>query len=172
MARSEQSVFSVDTRNDPVVIAVVGRATHRNAPELKEFLVHMLDQGRRELLFDFSRCTGIDSTILGIIAAIGVDVGRRSQPGRITLARLSGRVHEVICNIGLQNLVTVLPERGEDACEVNARPTALTSQRLSEDEQARLVLEAHEQLVDLDPRNSARFQDVIDFLKNRVDPIG
>ena len=38
----------------------------------------------------------------------------------------------------------------------------------SELESARLVLEAHENLVSADETNRAKFQDVLAFLKNRV----
>jgi len=47
--------------------------------------------------------------------------------------------------------------------------TKLHCQRLSEAENARLVLEAHENLVAADETNRTRFQDVLAFLRNRAD---
>ena len=41
--------------------------------------------------------------------------------------------------------------------------------KLSEVENARLVLEAHENLVEIDASNRTKFQDVISFLKNQVE---
>jgi hypothetical protein len=40
----------------------------------------------------------------------------------------------------------------------------------SELEHARLVLQAHENLVTTDESNRSKFQDVLTFLKNRVEP--
>jgi hypothetical protein len=48
--------------------------------------------------------------------------------------------------------------------------TALTGAADRSDmENARLVLEAHENLVAADPANRGKFQDVMAFLRNRVD---
>jgi hypothetical protein len=43
------------------------------------------------------------------------------------------------------------------------------SRELGELEGARLVLEAHENLVAADPTNQGKFQDVLAVLRNRVD---
>jgi diadenosine tetraphosphate (Ap4A) HIT family hydrolase len=46
--------------------------------------------------------------------------------------------------------------------------TPLPTRELSEVEQARLVLEAHESLVEANPETKPNFLDVIDFLKERL----
>lgn len=45
----------------------------------------------------------------------------------------------------------------------------LTSTDKAEVESARMVLQAHENLVEIDESNRTKFQDVISFLKNQVD---
>jgi hypothetical protein len=46
--------------------------------------------------------------------------------------------------------------------------TTLNEQTRSEIESARLMLEAHENLIAADPENAAKFQDVLTFLKSRL----
>lgn len=45
---------------------------------------------------------------------------------------------------------------------------ALKPEERTEPEHARLVLEAHENLVSVDDGNRSKFQDVLAFLRNRV----
>jgi len=42
-------------------------------------------------------------------------------------------------------------------------------ERMSQIENARLVLQAHENLVEVDASNKTKFQDVISFLKSQMD---
>ena len=49
------------------------------------------------------------------------------------------------------------------------RAAPLECKNRTEIETARLVLEAHENLVSADEANRTKFQDVLSFLRNRVD---
>jgi hypothetical protein len=71
-------------------------------------------------------------------------------------------------NLGLHRLLVVDP--GPGAPPVDNCRTALDEAQRSEIETARLVLEAHENLVKADEVNRNKFQDVLTFLRNRVDP--
>jgi hypothetical protein len=59
-------------------------------------------------------------------------------------------------------------DMGDGAVNAQACQTALDCKKLSEIENARLVLEAHETLGDVDEANRAKFQDVVTFLRARV----
>jgi hypothetical protein len=73
---------------------------------------------------------------------------------------------ELIRNLGLHRLLTVdMETSGVNSTEF----AALTSVPLKgELENARMVLAAHENLVAADEANRAKFQDVLSFLKSRV----
>jgi hypothetical protein len=81
---------------------------------------------------------------------------------------LGERNHELVCNLGLQNLLTIgedIPE-SPDAADAAAF-SALKNVAVSD---VKNVLNAHENLVKADTQNAAKFQDVIAFLKNQVEP--
>ncbi|HEY8932260.1 MAG TPA: STAS domain-containing protein [Rariglobus sp.] len=166
MADATKPTFLVDTSSDPVAIRIEGRASFQNSACLQEFFTALLAQGRRRFVMDFAHCTSMDSTFLGVLAGVALQLRKQTPPGSLVLCRLGPRNLELVRNLGLHRLLTVDTE----AVDVNLNaPSALpcVSDR-GELESARLVLAAHENLVIADEANRAKFQDVLAFLKNRV----
>jgi hypothetical protein len=74
---------------------------------------------------------------------------------------------ELVRNLGLHKLLTIdASDAGAAADNCN---TPLECADRDELENARLVLEAHENLVSADESNRGKFQDVLVFMKNRVE---
>lgn len=165
MPDTGKPVYLVDTHADPVVVRIEGRASFQNSACLRDFMAEMARQGRRRFVLDFLHCTSMDSTFLGVLAGAALEL-RKQADASFVLARLGPRNLELIRNLGLHRILTVdAPEGGLDF-EVCDRP--LSSGEHSEQENTRLVLEAHENLIAADEHNRAKFQDVLTFLKNRV----
>lgn len=158
-------VYLVDAYSDPVVVRVTGRACFQNSACLREFVTEMLHQGKRRFVLDFQHCTSMDSTFLGVLAGMALEL-KKQQGGSLVLVRMGARNLELVRNLGLHRLLTV--DAGETAPSVDRCNTALQCVDQTELEHARLVLEAHENLVNIDESNRAKFQDVLAFLKNRV----
>ena len=160
-------VYFVDPYSDPVLVRIEGRANFQNGACLRDFITEMLRQGKKRFVIDFCHCTSMDSTFLGVLAGIALEIRKLPQKGSLVLTRLSHRNLELVHNLGLQRLVTVDTSAGgvnSDACD-----TPLTGSERGELENARLVLEAHESLVTADESNRGKFQDVLVFMKNRVE---
>lgn len=167
MPDSAKPTFLVDAGADPVAICIVGRASFANSASLKEFFAEMIRQGKSRFTVDFQQCSGMDSTFLGVLAGTAIELRRRKPAGSLTLTQVGERNLELIRNLGLHRLTTVLGgEAPAAACGDQALPTVAKS----ESENARLVLEAHENLIAADPSNAAKFQDVLLFLRNRIEP--
>ena len=161
------SVYLVDAYSDPVVVRISGRACFQNSVCLRDFISEMLRQDKTRFVFDFLHCTSMDSTFLGVLAGIALELKKRPGGGSLVLARLGPRNLELVRNLGLHRLLTVDSgdyqmgfSKGEKALECPPDQSEL--------DQARLVLEAHENLVSADEANRSKFQDVLAFLKNRV----
>jgi hypothetical protein len=81
--------------------------------------------------------------------------------------RVGTRNLELVRNLGLHRLLAVegaeLPQTSGQVVE------GLECADRSELDNARLALEAHENLVAADERNRSKFQDVLVFLKTRVE---
>jgi anti-anti-sigma factor len=161
-------VYLVDAYADPVVVRLEGRACHANSVSLQDFLAQMIGQGKTRFVMDFQNCTSMDSTFLGVLAGAALELRKRNPPGDLVLCRVGHRNLELLRNLGLHRLLTV--DAGDFPMDFGQNTTALDpAPDRSELENARLVLEAHENLVIADPANQGKFQDVLAFLRNRVE---
>lgn len=160
-----KSVYLVDASSDPVAVRIEGRACFQNSACLRNFVTAMLTQGKRRFVLDFQNCASMDSTFLGVLAGTALELKKGGAGGSLVLVRVGERNHELIRNLGLHRLLTI--EAG--AVPVAQCDTALQCAPPSELESARHVLQAHENLVTVDESNRAKFQDVLTFLKNRVE---
>ncbi len=160
-------VFLVDPYSSPVAIRISGRASFQNVVPLKEFLKSSYASGKRDFVFDFSQCSGMDSTVLGVLAGSALELRRLEPKGSLVLSRLNERNLELVRNLGLHRIATV--DTGGALLNGSEASKALSSKQIGELENARLCLEAHENLVAADEENREKFQDVIAYLKNRVE---
>ena len=124
----------------------------------------MLEGEKKEIQINFSHCNGMDSTFLGILAGSALRLNNQTPPGRLSVCQLSERNRELITNLGLQALLHIV----EDAPE---RKDLSQLDRLENKEvdDAAEVLHAHENLIQANSANAAKFEDVISFLKKQVE---
>jgi anti-sigma B factor antagonist len=166
MADVTKPSFLVDTCSDPVAIRIEGRASFQNSPSLNEFFNTLVAQGRTRFVIDFQSCTSMDSTFLGVLAGVALQLRKQPTPGSLVLCRLGERNLELVRNLGLHRLLTV--DTATSAVSTGALSVLPNLPAQGELESARSVLAAHENLVAADAANQAKFQDVLSFLKSRV----
>lgn len=166
MPEPSKPVYLVDAYSDPVVVRIEGRASFQNSGCLRDFIAEMLQRGKTRFVLDFNHCASMDSTFLGVLAGAALELRRAAPQGSLVVARTSQRNLELIRNLGLHRLLTV--DTGDVANAVQCN-TALECKNGNEIETARLVLEAHENLVTADDANRTKFQDVLTFLRRRVE---
>jgi anti-sigma B factor antagonist len=164
---ASKPVYLVDAYSNPVVVRIEGRASFLNSACLRDFMSQMLKSGKNRFVIDFLRCTSMDSTFLGVLAGIALELLKRTPKGSLVLARMGQRNLELIRNLGLHKLLTV--DTAEGSANLEGCDTPLVAATRGELENARLVLEAHENLVSADETNRGKFQDVLVFMKNRVE---
>ena len=150
-----------------MVVRIDGRACFQNSACLKDFVAELVRQGKTRFVLDFLHCTSMDSTFLGVLAGAALELRKTTPPGSLVLARVGPRNLELIRNLGLHRLLTV--DAGDFQMSFDKCDTALQCPDRTELESARMVLEAHESLVAVDETNRGKFQDVLAFLKNRVE---
>ncbi|MFZ0341205.1 MAG: STAS domain-containing protein, partial [Gaiellaceae bacterium] len=160
-------VFLVDAYSDPVVVRIEGRASFLNSASLRDFVTQILKSGKSRFVIDFLRCTSMDSTFLGVLAGFALELRKVVPKGSLVLTRMGQRNLELIRNLGLHKLIVI--DSGEAGSAADACATPLDQAAKGELENARLVLEAHENLVSADETNRGKFQDVLVFMKNRVE---
>ena len=166
MSEKEQPAFLVDAYSDPAIVKVNGRVNFANSGPLRDFFDQVISSGRERFVIDFRNCSGMDSTFLGILAGVALELRKKAPPGRVLLCRLGERNYELIRNLGLHRIMDV--DTGGHS--FRNEPVALPGEKKGpQAEKARMVLEAHENLVKADEDNRSKFQDVIAYLKNQVE---
>lgn len=169
MSDTAKASFLVDATSDPAVVRIQGRASFQNSACLQDFFSELMRQGKSRFVLDFHACTSMDSTFLGVLAGAALQLRKLTPPGSMVLARANPRNLELIRNLGLHRIVTVDMEGAGVNANQAATPLGCDSKQLSELEHARMVLKAHENLVETDESNRGKFQDVLMFLRNRVE---
>jgi anti-anti-sigma factor len=162
-----KSVYLVDAYSDPVVVRIEGRASFQNSGCLRDFITEMFARGKTRFILDFQSCASMDSTFLGVLAGAAIEMRKSAPQGSLVVARAGPRNLELMRNLGLHRLLTI--DTGEAVVSFQNCDTVLLCKRKTEAENARLVLEAHENLVAADEANRTKFQDVLAFLRNRVE---
>ena len=163
MAEDTEPTFVVDVSRRPMLVIIHGRANFLNCSPLRTFFRKMFDKGEREFLLDFSDCTGMDSTFLGILAGSALEAQRETPIGKVQLVGLNDRNLALVNNLGLRRIVTIVEN---SAKEPDIAPTGLSDEEQTEDQKKDMLIEAHEDLVKMDEANLSKFEDLLTFLKN------
>ncbi|HCJ12382.1 MAG TPA: anti-sigma factor antagonist [Opitutae bacterium] len=124
----------------------------------------MLVAGKTHFVVDFYDCKGMDSTFLGILAGLALDLRKKQSDGICMLSRLEGRNLELVQNLGLDKLATVKLEDFSSVTSGNDG-IALAETAVPYEAMKSLILNAHQNLIQADTHNSLKFQDVITFLQ-------
>ncbi len=146
-------------------LKVNGRGSFQNAHFLKDLLEDALAHRERitSACIDLSQCTGLDSTFLGALAGMAIQI--KKCGGTTTIFGASGRNRELLENMGL-NLLVTLKENSEMPCWQTLRKH--NGSVADKESAAAIMLEAHETLAELSQKNQTQFQNVIDYLRKRA----
>lgn len=141
-----------------------GRGTFENSKCVKEFVQRMISKGHSEFVLDLEKCELMDSTFMGTLASVAFSL-RDLDSGLLRVVRANSRNFSLLEGLGLDHLFQLepgLPEPLPSALHKTGNPGS------APDEQRIAILEAHEALIEADPRNAVRFQDVIEYLRLEI----
>jgi anti-sigma B factor antagonist len=164
---STQSSIQVGVANGLVHIRVEGKGSFQNSASLKDFAKEMLARGHREFVVDLAACPLMDSTFMGTLAGIALKLKGCGEKGAIHIVNLNERNQGLLCNLGLDQLLSV--ECTDFSGATSGLPTSFLPTTESDKlVQAKMMLEAHEAVVTANPENEAKFKDVLEFLRSDI----
>jgi anti-anti-sigma factor len=145
-------------------VKVVGRGSFQNAGCLKAFYTKLLNQKTDRFVVDLDACTYLDSTFLGVLLGLGLKL-KMAGNGLLHVLNASPRNLELLKNLGLDRLINIDAKR----TDLNGVPETAYQEMAcpvpTKAEAAPTILEAHENLMEFDPRNIPKFKDVVEFLR-------
>jgi anti-sigma B factor antagonist len=146
-------------------VKVVGRGSFQNSGCFKAFYQQLLKEHVDRFVVDLDACTYMDSTFLGILLGLGLKL-RAAGNGLLHILNASPRNVELLKNLGLDRLINIDTKRVEMNGVVPERKLEeISCPTPSKAEAAPTILEAHEALMEFDPRNVPKFKDVVEFLR-------
>jgi anti-sigma B factor antagonist len=144
-------------------VKVVGRGSFQNSGCLKAFYTQLLNQKVNRFVVDLDACTYLDSTFLGILLGLGLKL-KMGGNGLLHVLNASPRNIELLKNLGLDRLIHIDARRGETK-EPSVAFKEMPCAPQTKAEAGPTILEAHENLMEFDPRNVPKFKDVVEFLR-------
>ncbi len=167
--------ISVGCVNNRVYARVVGRGTFQNSQPLRQFALEKIDQGQEEFVIDLGPCQGMDSTFLGMLAGIGLRLRQNGPTASIHIVNINPHNMHLLQTLGLDRLFVIntadAPASPSDAEYHQLPDTDITQLKhpLDKDETSDLMMEAHDNLVRTDQRNTPRFKELARFLRETTE---
>ncbi|MFA5043940.1 MAG: STAS domain-containing protein [Kiritimatiellia bacterium] len=170
--QSSDPVLEVARQGAVAYLRVMGRATFKAGPVLKQFGTAAIEDGCARIVLDASACEGMDSTFMGVLAGLATRLARQTG-GKMLMLNVPDKLFEVLSTLGLAQLMEC--HRLGAAPEPLVAPP-LAAQVLSPlaaagaDSQTtrRVMLEAHTTLAAVSDANQLRFKDVLAYLREDV----
>jgi anti-sigma B factor antagonist len=100
------------------VIELGGEVDLYTAPEFKERLVQVIEDGKKQLVVDLSKATFIDSTTLGVL--VGGVKRLRTNDGQLSLVCSDRNITKIFEITGLDRVFTIYPTREEAVAKLSS----------------------------------------------------
>lgn len=165
MKASPKSAFLVNSSDISVFILVEGKANFLNANTFKQFIDKSLSKNYTYYIIDFEHCTGMDSTFLGIIAWLGLQIKESENKAYLIVRNLNKRNKELFNNLGLQNFISTEESILDTSSD---SPDQFEALKETERFEAIDILNAHKNLVKARKENASLFKDLISILENKI----
>ena len=148
-----------------------GKGSFLNSPTMKSFGDERIASGERVLVVDLAACTGMDSTFMGTLAGMASRLAV-VEGGVLQIAEAGDRNRRSLEDLGLDFLMQIEPPEANwvgqlDRIRSELKPVQ-AGQSMEQKQRARLVLEAHEVLSDVNEKNAREFANVVGMLKEQI----
>lgn len=145
-----------------VCLKISGRATFVSSVDLNKLVEELVRRGQKHFVFDLTDCVMMDSTFLGVLAGIALNLRDKKETAdcQPQLLNANPRISEVLENLGMAHLFKLVNSKGQ---LTNAYEPAKT-EGASQVEITRTCLQAHRLLMAIQPENVSKFKDVAQFL--------
>lgn len=146
-----------------VWVRIVGRGSFKMGPALKAFASGAIRNGGRRLVVELADCLVMDSTCIGILTGLAMQL--KTMGGAVELRHANGKNRESLATMGLDGLFDMPTVSDPDAMTM---PPLRRLETGLDAATAESILAAHQSLIAAAPENQARFNDVVTQLKEEI----
>lgn len=158
---NKETHYQVHDSPKAAVLQVLQKASYTNCEPVRNFFDTKFNAGQRSFIVDFANCTSVDSTFLGILVRLALNLRNSENSGKLALVNLNGRNLETVKNLGIHRIAEISSHAVESLKDLES---------LSENGQddiacSETIYEAHKTLMNLNEKNLRMFCDVVSFLE-------
>jgi len=136
---------------------ITGLANMNNCMTFQDFSTVLLESGYERVIVDLARCTGMDSTFLGVLAGMATHIEERKAP-LVVIVNASPSNLETLDDVGLTSFVEVHKE-AVDIPEIETY--RIDDDTVPDMDRVEFIKECHEKLICIDERNQQKFGPLI-----------
>lgn len=146
------------------LIRMEGRVTYSTGPSFSAFIDKLFADGPiTDVVVDLSQAEYLDSTTLGLLGKLSNSVHRELNR-KVTVFSPGEDVLTVLSSMGFDTVFTIL--KGGESAPQHLQNIPLEKQ--AEPDRARVILDAHRLLMEMNDANAARFRDVVEALEKEI----
>jgi len=164
----EDSKISAAILENCAVIRVEGRGSFMNSRLLKDFFEKLTQKPCNSFIFDLNECKTMDSTLMGTLAGMAINLKKDDASSRIVLVAPNKQCYRLITTLGLDQILEVRSNFNQDLTGKPFEPIENESD-YSQEEKIIHAIEAHETLIEISPDNEVKFRSVLALLKEDLE---
>lgn len=160
--------MSVAVVDHSAFVKIPGRANFSSSVDFKSLICELRERGFDHFVLDLGDCVTMDSTFLGVLAGFAMrnadESHKQGEPNslRLDLLNPNGRVTDLLENLGVMHMFNIVNQ--ENPCTLLFEPATGERPPVSKLEQAQTCLDAHNNLIKINPNNAIKFTEVARFL--------
>lgn len=171
-SKTENSVScAILDQQHVAVIRVEGRGNFVNSVPVKKLTDKLQKEDQiSDLILDLDHCETMDSTFMGVLAAISMAQVRKGHR-KLIIANANEHCSKLLKTLGISNLLELHASHESNHHIGNAenKLEEVEQDKISHADQICHTLEAHRTLVRADGENEVRFQSVIHYLEKTLE---
>ncbi len=150
------------------IIKLVGAVKYTTiAADFERFIDELVErEDVTSVVIDMRECTYIDSTDLGILARITISQTQKGAQQPILLYTEGSDIGAILNDVGFGRVFNMMLDH--ELASVDLQKIEANGSK-DDLEVAKMMLNAHQLLIDLDDGNGEKFSTVVDIMKQNVD---
>jgi anti-anti-sigma factor len=142
-----------------------GELRYTNATGMDDFIKRLFSNKVHceQIVIDLNDASFIDSTHIGLLASFARYCQRQQLP-KPTLFSSQSEINELLFGLCLEQAFNIIQQPTNHTFDM----TTIAASPCTEQQQGGMILRAHQALIDLNGKNKAAFQPVVDLLKQQL----
>ncbi|WP_213994736.1 STAS domain-containing protein [Arsukibacterium sp.] len=169
MSEHEQVLFA--SINNCCYFKLCGELRYTNATGMDDLIERLFSTRIKcaAVVIDLNQATFIDSTYVGLLAGLARYCQQQQLP-KPTIFSTQTEINELLFGLCLDQAFQIIQQPTDEPLGNAAADMAdIGVQAYSTQEQGRMILRAHQALIELNDKNKAEFQPVVDLLKQQLE---